>query len=272
MIIFLHIPKTAGTSFHFILENSFGVSYCHTNHTKRKIFTQSDLDFAKKVFPALQAVAGHNLVAPLSLSVRNPFYMTFLREPVSRVLSQYQERAIINGRRGRPVPDFEEALRTDGDLENLHVKLMAGGRNLDEAKRFLEKCDFVGLTEKFDLSLRVLEKICPNKMNLHYQKRRVQPDNSIRKKLEGDSRLMEMAREYNRLDIELYAFAVNEIFPKLCAKAGFNPGDKVASLDSYTSRVRLNICLSQFYNHSVYRQLCKWRRRGFNGPGGNAFC
>jgi hypothetical protein len=34
MIVFLHIPKTAGSTFQFILENTFGISACHTNHTK----------------------------------------------------------------------------------------------------------------------------------------------------------------------------------------------------------------------------------------------
>ena len=220
---------------------------------------QADLRFARKIFPKLRALAGHNLIAPLSLSANDPFHMTFLREPVSRVLSQYQERAIINQRHGRSMPDFEEALRTDEELENLHVKLMAGERNLDKAKRYLEKCSFVGLTEKFDLSLHVLGKICPYKLNLSYQKRRVQPDNSIRKKLEGDSRLADMARERNKLDIELYEFAVREIFPKICAKAGFNSADSVASLDTCTHRVKPNILLSGFYNQSFYRQLCKLR-------------
>ncbi len=229
MIIFLHIPKTAGSSFQFILENNFAFSSCHTNHTKGNVFTQADLDFARKVFPALRSIAGHNLSDPLALSLPDPFYMTFLREPISRVISQFQERTLNNLEHGWRAPDFEEALRTDEELENLHVKLMAGERNLDKAKRFLEKCHFVGLTEKFDLSLQVLERLCPDKLNLNYKKRRVQADTTIRKSLENDARLMEMARERNRLDLELYAFAVQEIFPKLCAQASLKPSEKVPS-------------------------------------------
>lgn len=270
MIIFLHIPKTAGTSFRFILENNFPLSHCHANHAsihppinyaQRKIFSQADLDFAKKVFPKLRSISGHNLIAPTTLSASNPFFMTFLREPVARVLSQYQERNRRNLLQGRPAPDFEEALRNDTELKNLHVKLMAGEENLDKAKQFLEKCSFVGLTEKFDLSLRVLERIYPGKLDLNYQKRRVQKDNSIKKSLETDARLMEMAREYNRLDVELYSFAATEIFPKLCEKASLNPSEKIAPLNSYTHRFRLNIFLNRFYNQSIYRQLCKIRSR-----------
>jgi hypothetical protein len=260
MIVFLHIPKTAGTSFHFILENNFGLSYCHTNHTKKHQFTVADANFARKVFPRLRAVAGHNLIDPLSLPFPDPFHMTFLREPVARVLSQYQERSIIYRQLRRPVLDFEEALRVHPEFENLHVKLMAGECNLAKAKRYLERCHFVGLTEEFDLSLRVLKKLCPYELEVNYQKRRVQTDNSIRERLEADPHAMALVREANKLDIELYAFAVREVFPKLCAKAGFGANDRVAPLNTYGHNKKFNIILSQFYNRLIYRQLCKLRR------------
>jgi hypothetical protein len=252
MIVFCHIPRTAGSSFQFILENSLGVFACHTSHTKRPVFTQRDLDFARKMFPGLRSIAGHNLVDPLNLSVPNPFYMTFLREPVARVFSQYQG-SVLSGNR-----------RTFEDLENLHVKLMAGGRNLGKAKRFLETCGFVGLTEKFELSLQVLERLGPYPLNLNYKRKNLAPDNRIKKSLENDSRLVEMTREYNKLDIELYAFAVNEIFPKMCAKAGLNPADKVASHDHYTSEIKWKYLLCHFYNMSFYRQICKVRNQYFS--------
>jgi hypothetical protein len=256
MMIFLHIPKTAGSTFQFILENSLGLTACHTNHTKRPVFTQKDLDFARKIFPVLRSIAGHNLVDPLSLSVPDPFYLTFLREPVARVISQYQD-SLFSGQRGT----FEEELRQNESLENLQVKLMAGGKNLDKAKRFLERCGFVGLTEKFELSLHVLERLSPYPLNYNYKRRRVAPDNRVKQSLESDSRLIEMAREYNRLDLELYSFAVNEIFPKVCAQAGFSPSDKVASHDHYTSELKWKYLLCHFYNMMFYRQVGKLRNR-----------
>ncbi|MGO9479869.1 MAG: sulfotransferase family 2 domain-containing protein [Limisphaerales bacterium] len=259
MMIFLHIPKTAGSTFQFIIENSLGITACHTNHTKRPVFTQADLDFAQKTFPVLRSIAGHNLVDPLSLSAPNPFYLTFLREPVARVFSYYQE-SLLNGN----PRTFEEDLRQNEFLENLHVKLMAGERNLDKAKRFLERCGFVGLTEKFELSLDVLARLSPYPLNMNYKKRRVAQDNRVKKSLESDSRLVEMTREYNKLDLELYSFAVNEIFPKLCAKAGLNPTDKVASHDHYTSDLKWKYLLCHFYNQSFYRQICKVRSKYFS--------
>jgi len=255
VIIFLHIPKTAGTSFRCILENTFVVSHCHATHTKKSVFSQADLDFAQKVFPRLQSIAGHNLIDPFQLSVTDPFYITFLREPVSRVISKYQE-SVVKGTNRR---SFEECLRECKDLENSEVKLIAGERNLDKAKRILEKCNFVGLTEKFDLSLHVLERLCPYKLNMHYTRRRVADDNTIRQSLQSDDRMMEMVREYNKLDMELYAFAVNEVFPRLCEKVGLSPSSEVVSYETYTNGIQWKYVLGRWYNRLVYRQICKIR-------------
>ena len=142
----------------FVLENTFGPLACHTNHTKNHVFRQRDFEFTRKFFPRLKRLAGHNLIDPLSLDLPNPFHITFLREPVARVFSHYQESVFNAGNR----LGFEETLKTKEYMQDLHVKFMAGERNLDKAKRYLEKCDFVGLTEKFDLSLHVLGKLSPH--------------------------------------------------------------------------------------------------------------
>ena len=255
MIIFLHIPKTSGSTFNFVLENSLGIRACHTNHTKKKVFDQDDLNFARKVFPGLRSVCGHNLIDPLRLSVPDAFYMTFLREPVARVISQYLDSVRLGGNSAT----FEQCLRTRGGYSDFQVKFMAGERNLDKAKAFLERCSFVGLTERFDLSLHVLGKLSPYKLNLSYKRRRVTPPTPAKAALQADARLMELAREYNQLDLQLYTFALEEIFPKICAKAGFKPNDEVPSLDHYRSEIHLRFLAFSLYNMLFYRQLCKLR-------------
>lgn len=253
MIFFLHIPKTAGTTFQFILENSFGINHCHLGHLGNKVADQRDLDFARNLFPWMRSVAGHNLADPMRFSAPDPFYITFLREPVARVFSHYQDDV----RRGKKTITFEQMLQSDPVLENIQVKRLAGKADLGRAKLVLEKFSFIGLTEKFDLSLHLLEKICPAKLNLNYKRKVTARDNSIKNALENDSRLVDMTREKNRLDAELYDFAAKEIFPKFCAQTGFSPADKVASFDKYTSELRPNFLLHRLYNQTFFRQVCK---------------
>jgi hypothetical protein len=255
MIVFLHIHKTGGTTFRFILERNFGCSNCHTNQTRRKVFSLADFEFMKKVFPRLQSMSGHNLVDPLRFPVADPFYGTFLREPVARVISHYQDSVL----RGQNKLTFEECLQAHDHLNNWQVKLIAGGEDLDKAKQFLERCDFIGLTEKFDLSLHLLERLAPCPLDLQYERLIVAKDREIQKSLLRDDRMTELARKHNQLDMELYQFATHEIFPRLCQKAGINPEDKAASYETPRKILRLKYQLGRFYNRVLFRELCKIR-------------
>ena len=258
MIVFLHIHKTGGTTFRSILERNLGAACFHTNQTRRDSFCQADFDFAKKLFPRLRAITGHNIIDPLRFTVPDPFYATFLREPVARAISHYQDSVLRGGNRAT----FAESLRAEGRFNNWQVKLMAGGENLDKAKRFLERCDFIGLTEKFNQSLQVFGKLSPYQLNLNYKRLIVAKDNKIQKALLADPRMLELARQHNQLDLELYAFAVNEIFPKLCRKAGVNSADPVPSYEVFQNEREFVFQFGRVYN-KVFRQIYKARHKIF---------
>ena len=254
MIVFVHVPKTAGTTFRFVLENTFGIHHCHATHNHKDLFEQTDLDFAQGFFPGLRSIAGHNLVDPPRLAFPDPFFITLLRDPVSRVISHYQDSVERAGSR----KTFEETLAERGKLENLAVKIIAGSRDLDKAKRFLEGCGMVGFTEEFDRSLHVLDRLCPAKLNLNYRRGRIAKKNTVRDSIKSNPRLLDIAREYNQLDLELYSFARNEVFPQLCAKAGVDPAGPVSSFESRDGGKLHTYTMGRMYNQ-LFRQLCKLR-------------
>lgn len=201
----------------------------------------------------MRSIAGHNLCDPMRFVAPHPFYITFLREPIARSFSEYQD----NATRGKSKLTFEAMLRADDAMTNIQVKRVAGKADLDRAKMNLEKFNFVGLTEKFDLSLHMLQKICPVELNYGYKRKVTARDNSIRKALEADSRMVDMAREHNRLDIELYDFAAKEIFPKFLTRTGFSATDKVPSFEKYQSEMQPNFLLHRFYNQTLFRNVLK---------------
>ena len=74
----------------------------------------------------------------------------------------------------------------------------------------------------------------------------------MRRAIEKDKGLLDLAREHNRLDLELYSFAADEILPKLCEKAGLKPSDTVRSCEAEGEESEVDL-----YNMLFYRQLCK---------------
>jgi hypothetical protein len=73
--------------------------------------------------------------------------------------------------------------------------------------------------------------------------------------------LLELAKEYNRLDLELYSFAVNEIFPRQCERVGVGLEAHTHCRDAFRSELHPKFLLCQLYNMLVYRQLSKLRNK-----------
>ena len=224
-LIFLHIPKTAGTTLSHILDRCY---------PKNQIFNFKDpIDrdaienfkrFAEEKREAYRLIKGHFSFGFHRHLPGDSTYLTFLREPIARTLSFYYY--------ARSHPDhYLYPLLENGGVElrtllrkrtavtheffNLQTCMIAGDEwedierpadreAVERAKQNLGSRFRLGLTEKFDASLRLLSKRFGWKIG-SYRKRNV-----TRKKpsIETvDSETHELLSEANALDIELYQFA-----------------------------------------------------------------
>jgi hypothetical protein len=254
VIIFTHIPKTAGTSFKTLLRANYGIHCVEANKVKRPLFTDQDLRFASKVFFGIRAVVGHNLANPTEhLSREGMVFVTFLRQPLDRCLSHYQDRVVRTGLK----MNFEQWIGME-ENQNIMVRFIAGSPNLARAKRVLkEQFQFVGFTERFEESLKMLNALLERPLELGYNFKIRSASNQIREQILEDEKCLELARRHNRLDQQLYDYALSEIFlPRLSQLATEIDRTRVQS-DKFTWKQRLNHTSAVKYNKMIYRPLVK---------------
>lgn len=155
-------------------------------------------------------------------------YFTMLRDPVQRFISSYffAFRDEFHGRNGRRKHklvtaenmSIEEYLERGMARENVQTRQLAGLDKfyhqgdfksiLDEGdlalakKNLLEQIGVVGIMEQFDESLILLQKRY-NWKDVSYVRKNV----SHNKNKDISERIIELIREKNRFDVELYRFA-----------------------------------------------------------------
>jgi hypothetical protein len=218
MICFIHIEKASGSTLHHIFRNNF-LSYIST--TPFKVWTNEPQNALKQEEMALlcgkwlghtKGIGGHNTrcfleyEAVVSGEVQ---YVTFLREPISRYISHYNHQKFVKGLDWTKDSFFEEAR-----FSNFMTKKIAGKEDVDLAKRYLsEKFAFIGLTEHFNESLLLMkDALHMPQFDIRYQKKNETPAKMVKETFDED--MLSKVRERNLLDIELYRYAREEIYPR----------------------------------------------------------
>lgn len=226
-LIFLHIPKTAGSTFHDILAR---------NTAPEKTYTLDGLQPEASVaeFKELTAagrssydlVKGHMLFG-LHRHVPEPCtYITFLREPVERVVSYYYYvRRFQDHYLHRQVADSRMTLQqfVDSGLTtevcDFQVKLLAGSEPALHSKQYDESLltmarsnienyfSAVGLVEYFDQSLLLMKQRLAWQFTPYYERMNVTAN---RAKIDTiDENIIKFIRNRNVLDCALYDWALS---------------------------------------------------------------
>ena len=214
-LVFLHVPKTGGQTIESPLLRSFPKSErIHLDTLDRP------LDDAMNGIPlerrlTARLVWGH-VPHGVHLYIPQPCeYFTILREPIARVVSGYKYiiRTREHGLHDRllaeamSLEEYLDAGIDKGQTENSQTRQLSGRQfdaldrsALEMAKRNLEACLVVGLTERFEETFVLLRRTVGLRMPF-YVTRNVSPPYHV------SERATELARERNEFDLELYDFA-----------------------------------------------------------------
>ncbi len=218
-IIFLHIPKTAGTTLNRIIEWQYNPLSIFTIDPYGIRATAERLrQLPEERRRRLRMVRGHCYYGLHALLPQGATYLTMLRDPVKRLLSSYffiQRRPLhplhrkVKGEQ-LTVPEF---LRLIPHRQNLQTAMIAGikadkcePRTLDLAKENLvNSFSVVGISERFEESL-ALAALSFDWQIPFYENRKVTKTRS-----QVDPAAIELIKEHNQMDLELYRFG-NELF------------------------------------------------------------
>jgi len=260
-LIFLHIPKTAGTTLHQVVDRQVPRDQTWAFDETHGFADFQALGEARKA--EIRLFKGH-MIFGLHERLPGPAtYFTLLRDPIERVISEYHfarttpthhlyARIHAEGLSLRRV--FE--LGIEPMMENAQTRMLSGGwytaqfgecsrEALDAAIDNLENhFAVVGLTERFDETLLLL-KAAFGWRNVFYVRRNVAPARPRQSDLSPAT--LERVRQHNLLDLALYDYAV-ERFERQMQQAG--PG--------FRQRVEVFQTANAFLTWPVYLY---WRMR-----------
>lgn len=215
MIVSVHIRKSGGSSFRQELKDYYGdkllldygdeigssVLSSKYKRLKSKVMLFQNRQIISKQY---DIVHGHFFADKYDLLDINLQLVTFLRNPIQRVLSNYY---YLKRNPYRKHPDAEPIHRKKLSLEeyimhkdarNLQAQFLNGKK--------LSDFTFIGITERYEESIKLFNRVFSTNLKSQYMEN-VNPKKDKEYDITPD--LLKLIITYNELDYELYQNAIN---------------------------------------------------------------
>ncbi len=233
LLLFLHVPKTAGTT---LKEYVYSVyeppdppeadegGYFHYGiydyYPSDELGEEPPADLERIMNrPDLRVVVGHFSYGLHELQPKPATYVTLLRNPVERVVSVAAHNLRWTGKQEREVTveDLERYLLETPlrDLDNGQTRRLSGidaefgcctpAMLASAQKHVAEQFAAVGLTERFEETLMLFGHVLRWPTGFYFDPQQVDPRPESRTKLSAD--VLKAVSKRNRLDVALYEWA-----------------------------------------------------------------
>tara|TARA_B100000927_G_scaffold216079_1_gene176337 strand:- start:662 stop:1414 length:753 start_codon:yes stop_codon:yes gene_type:complete len=222
-LVFIHIPKTAGTSLRLLLESNYcederiGI-YSHENLDQRLAEALADTK--------IKCIYGHFPLRPLIIE-SDAIVITLLREPIARSMSHYNHYSKrMNEKHEKLMKGIEtpEEFTKLVQSNNRQTAFLSGYLNqqeflmdhtvLEKALKNFDRLDAVGFTEHYTASITYFGEL------LDWKNTQAEQHNKGGKKTVEPGAVW---AEMNAYDLPLYAAAVERFSPIIKAYEGRTP-------------------------------------------------
>jgi hypothetical protein len=179
LCVFVHVPKTAGTSLRGeiaqILQPDINIAVDYTDTTRsfhERMDEAVEMALVEAATSHLRFASGHILarhVSRIRARVPNAKFVTFLRDPVARVISDYRyqrsPRHPVYQDFIAKVPDLDAylELRAERNKTAQHLvpaDILLGGDPAECVDYVMRTYAFIGVQEMYPISFRTLTTLC----------------------------------------------------------------------------------------------------------------
>lgn len=219
LLAFIHIHKTGGTTVEWILRSAYGANYYEPRPAImpdtlpwEAALTPGGLRALLREKPHLKGIGGHAIQPHMALDAVavDVAYFTIMRDPVKMRASMYQHGVMALGLENLPL----EKWLAEEQSQNRQTRMIAGVADAGKALQIIrEKQIVVGLTERFNESMLLVQKLQAPNLDIRYRRMRVATDSSIARQVLADPETRALLMQGNEEDIALYQAVCQEIYP-----------------------------------------------------------